>query len=585
MSSNPSVQSIVVQSTSALPLRSVESLKQYVKGILVICNTLIERMLDHPQESVLDRLVRTSLRFDIDAFDWWSVDRKKEKDQFSPGVYAELLCIRSQYGTSSPEEVAELVKNQLTFSGHEHLHLQPIVWAYLLQRLPPFDVHDGLLQIFFHAIPSSYWHANYILPPLFLARDELKICLTGDSRDHDVVDLPTAVETYLYPYIADVILRRFGAVKDSVFHSDPADEFPAPQDPRLYALLTIAGSPSTQTVSIADPYIDTFFGTVIRDIGVYMGVGSSRLYDDPGYDKMPSFRLDCNRYAVLKLLYTLVLSKDFSGSTSMRSEDQSILLVIFLRVLKSTFPRPRFLPDSEDWYTPYMASNFVRIAFQDNPWITRSGPTYLSHFKPAAELATFFFQFPPIIKEVFSHVVSRRLLDQISANRHNAYLELSDALPIIFDAFITGLASNSGISQMSIDYLFESDNLFRACTALVSCDKADSLRRLALLRPANDPAWPECLQKLDTVSERFEWPSFMEKHARTIADFREFVEGGCVGDFGGGYPPGRAPDKEKHLMGLRLMMKSPQKHWHRLRRPRSSGVTAEGTMHNGSKCE
>ncbi|KAG7447397.1 uncharacterized protein BT62DRAFT_892468, partial [Guyanagaster necrorhizus] len=34
MSSNPSVQSIVVQSTSALPLRSVKSLKQHAKGIL-----------------------------------------------------------------------------------------------------------------------------------------------------------------------------------------------------------------------------------------------------------------------------------------------------------------------------------------------------------------------------------------------------------------------------------------------------------------------------------------------------------------------------------------------------------------------
>ncbi len=88
-----------------------------------------------------------------------------------------------------------------------------------------------------------------------------------------------------------------------------------------------------------------------------MAVDSFQLCGD-----IPSFNLDGDRYAVLKLLYTLVSPSEYGGDASVRSHDLRITLVIFLRVLNSTSPRPRFLP--EDWCTPTMTANLVRIAFQ-----------------------------------------------------------------------------------------------------------------------------------------------------------------------------------------------------------------------------
>ncbi len=193
-------------------------------------------------------------------------------------------------------------------------------------------------------------------PPLFLGRDRLKICFTSDRlrRYSGPVRLENAIEEYLSLYVADAIFQYFRDAWDIDFHSDPADEFPAPQDPRLHALLAMAGSPSTRKVPMANPFRDSFFGTVMLNIRTYMDVHKSRLL----HKNFPSFKLDGNRYSVLKLLYTLITSDEFSGA-SMRILDQRITLVTFLRVLHSTSPRPRFLP--EDWCTPSMASNFSKL--------------------------------------------------------------------------------------------------------------------------------------------------------------------------------------------------------------------------------
>ncbi len=93
----------------------------------------------------------------------------------------------------------------------------------------------------------------------------------------------------------------------------PADEFPEPKDPRLRSLLKVAGSPSIQKAYGSIPSIDSLFGTVIRSIGHYMAVDSFELCGS-----IPSFNLDGDRYAVLKLIYTLVSSSEFGGDASVR---------------------------------------------------------------------------------------------------------------------------------------------------------------------------------------------------------------------------------------------------------------------------
>ncbi|SJL11094.1 uncharacterized protein ARMOST_14497 [Armillaria ostoyae] len=551
MSSNPNVQSIVVEAVSALPLNSVASLRHRAKGILEMCHILAFDMWRHPEERKLDRLIRTFFRLTVhDDFFVPLLPPEVERERLSPDIYAELLSILPH--RFHHQEIRNLVNAQFTNWTNSDLRLQPIVWGNLLQKLLPFSPEDGLAQWLFYAIPVTYWRIG-CTPPLFLTSNGLKICLIPE-KDHQAVSLWTAVNKYLYPYVADIILRSHADATDSVYHFGPVDEFPEPKDSRLRSLLKVAGSPSIQKVYGGIPSIDSLFGTVTRSIGHYMAVDSFQLCGD-----IPSFNLDGDRYAVLKLLYTLVSSSEFGGDASVRSHDLRITLVIFLRVLNSISPCPRFLP--EDWCTPTMAATFVRIVFQYDAWASQYEPAhrYNSRLSAAAELVHYFLQFPPVMNEAFSHFVSRRLLGLIASLR-GSDLAWNTGLSMILNAFITGLESdvlNPETFQQSIAYLFEPDNLFTVCAVLLTWGKAHStLRRLALFR-RDDPAWPECLTKLDTIPVQFGVEGYLDSHA--IIDFREFVEGGCVGiygidmddsqtprrDSGGSCPPEDSPSRLK----------------------------------------
>ncbi|KAK0476199.1 hypothetical protein IW261DRAFT_1492439 [Armillaria novae-zelandiae] len=270
-----------------------------------------------------------------------------------------------------------------------------------------------------------------------------------------------------------------------------------------------------------------------------MAVDSFQLYGD-----IPSFNLDADRYTVLKLLYTLVSSREFGGDASVRIEDLRITLVIFLRVFNSTSPRPRFIP--EEWCTPTMTTAFVRIAFQGDAWASQYKPAYgyTSELTTAAELVHYLLQFPPVINEVFSYFVSRRLLGPIASFRGSDFARTHD-LSIILNAFVAGLESNvldPETIQRSTDYLFEPDNLVTVCSVLLTCIRGHStLRCLALLR-RDHPAWSECLTKLDTIPVQFGAEAYLDSH--DIIDFREFVDRGCVGAYGIDKPDSHTPRRD-----------------------------------------
>ncbi|KAK0237117.1 hypothetical protein EDD85DRAFT_836146 [Armillaria nabsnona] len=105
---------------------------------------------------------------------------------------------------------------------------------------------------------------------------------------------------------------------------------------------------------------------------------------------------------------------------------------------------------------------------------------------------------------------------------------------MILNAFITGLESdvlNPETFQLFMEYLFEPESLFTVCVVLLVQHKAHYLRCLALLR-RDDPAWPECLKKLDTFPTHFKVDHFPVNSPRAVSEFRAFVEGGCVGVYG-----------------------------------------------------
>ncbi len=228
MSSNPSVQSIVLQSTSALPLRSVELLKQSAERFSKMDGyDDINNMAIAGQKNIIDCLIRVSLRFSIPESLWWALSQTTERDRLPTETYAEVLCV-DYFNPSRTNEIANLVKAQFIEPSNQWLFLQPIVWAHLLQTLLPFTLESSLIPLFLRMIPMDYWHANYKPPPLF-PKNGMRIHSIS-HQDHCAVSLQDAVYHHLYPDIADAFFEGFAHVEDSIFHPDPAaDEFPTPQ--------------------------------------------------------------------------------------------------------------------------------------------------------------------------------------------------------------------------------------------------------------------------------------------------------------------------------------------------------------------
>ncbi len=233
MSSNPSVQSIVVQSTSALPLKSVESLSYQIPDLPGLCHSALSDLLSEPYENhqgQIDRFTRASLRFPESSFSVGVDDSMQGR--LSQEVYAQLLCFHD----TGREKIRKLF---LSNSSAEGIALQPIVWARLLCRLLPFGPDDrDVTQYLLQAIPSSYWQAEFVCPPLVFEQQGMSIF---NNTGSEAVSLQAAVNNHLYPWVGENIIRGSLNITDSIFNPD---EYPSSQDLRLQFLLTLAGSPS-----------------------------------------------------------------------------------------------------------------------------------------------------------------------------------------------------------------------------------------------------------------------------------------------------------------------------------------------------
>ncbi len=502
MSSNPSVLNIIVQSTSALPLRSVEPLMQYAERFSETYRTVISSMDGiNCQESILDRIIRASFRFNISSFLLRVVDEAMERDGLSTETYAEILCF-DKLSYPYINEIANLVKAQFMESLDKCLCLQPIVWAHLLQTLLPFTLESGLIPLFL-MIPPDYWYAHYEPPPLF-PKNGMKIRSISD-QDPRAVNLRDAVFYHLYPDIADAFFECFKHVKDSIFHPDPATD--ETQDPRLRLLLTLAGSPSIRKMA-TNPSMEDLFDQVLRSIQIYMDLLSIPLNNES------PFKIDSNRYAVLKLLYTLLSLDDFG--TTMMVDSQRTTLRLFLRLLNSTTPRPRFLPS--DWCTPTVASNFTQIAFKGEAWTLSSSNMTLQFVYEFLQLGE------PLANRIFSRFVSGRLLDYVVKLREDEEIVQRYWLLVILGVFVSGVRR----SDAAVAYLFELNNIFAVCAMFIIWKDIPRLHLLAQCCP-DHPVWTECLQKLDTIPEHFELNLVVynrEEILSTVSDFRALFEGG-----------------------------------------------------------
>ncbi|KAK0455565.1 uncharacterized protein EV420DRAFT_1554362 [Desarmillaria tabescens] len=495
VSSNPSVENIVIQSMSALPLKSVDSFKCCIDhtNVPLACTQALEPLLREPDvsvhESKVDRLIRAKLRF-TSSPDILGVPQPA-KDCFSPTLYAELLCIHP----NSREEIRELVISNLKAVDNDPtaLHLQPIVWAHLLQQVS-YYVPDNLevMQMLFTVIPSFYWKAHYV--PITYALETFGMKISYGSGDGEVT-LRMAIQRSLYIYVAEEILHRHMRSEPIIFRQNDSDVL-SYQYSRLRLLLSMAGSRSMRSMPVS-PFTSnqSLFIKIVRGIGDFLGIASP----DKATAAVPLDDID-NRSTVLISLYTLISSFEFDRPLT--PYEQTFALTMFFRVLNSTFPHPSIL--EKNWCMPQLATKSVRIALKD-------------FRNPTHELGTYFFQHTSFTNEALASFVSS-LFEQLRTEIANS------ALRTFLRLIITGLGSEDlgvHIRQKSLEYLHEPDNLFTSCTALIRWDDTKTLRRLALLHPAA-AAWLGCLQRLED--------SGIEESL--VIDFKAFIQAGRVGAFG-----------------------------------------------------
>ncbi|KAK0442216.1 hypothetical protein EV421DRAFT_600584 [Armillaria borealis] len=456
ISSNPSVHNIVVQSLSALPLRSVNSLVSQGESTR---HQSMDSLMSRLEESALENIIRELLRSLDDMRDVPFIKRELSRyiriylrftatpgfiyympavEMLPPGTCAALQSVDIYWyeafsRTSLPDRVITALREGEDSTDKSILCLQPIVWASILRRLHPLGSSINV-SLLLNEIPTSFWHPMFSPPPLVFTsgalrrlsrthiEPEIASILTGlkISSPSPPVDKPVplciAIRTCLYQYVFETIIlghEDIRNIRGSVDYLGPTNEFPEPpQDPKLCFLLQIAGEPSlwdmpkvTGEPNDRYPYSRTLIGRVLLNIGVYLDVNKFSLIDEC----IPSFGLDVNRHAVLKLLYEMISSADFGNGRPAYAKDCRIALLIFLRVLNSTSHRPRFLP--KDWCTPELAAKSVRIAFEDDEWRSCQYEYEVifeednQRFTPATELALHFFSSPPIINQAVGHFV------------------------------------------------------------------------------------------------------------------------------------------------------------------------------------
>ncbi|KAK0448783.1 hypothetical protein EV421DRAFT_1900487 [Armillaria borealis] len=297
-----------------------------------------------------------------------------------------------------------------------------------------------------------------------------------------------AIQRGLYLYVAEVILfqdqlfhMHFG--QRSFFWDDIHINISSPPDSRLNLLLNMASSPSMRSMVFpASPFLDRLYSKIFRGICDFLGVSSYN-------NNTPAVALDTNRYAALKLLYTLISSAELDN---IPLERLNAVWTTLFRVKNSTFPLPSFLA-KDDWFIQ-LATKSVQIAFG---YVSPTSFYHEDYYHTAYELGTYFFQHTSFTNEALAYFVST-LFEQLRKQDGHA-------LSVFLDLIVTRLASEDldvQIRQKSLEYLHEPDNLFTSCTALIIWGHTNTLRRLALLCPQR-PAWPGCLQQLP---QDFEFP-------------------------------------------------------------------------------
>ncbi|KAK0498084.1 hypothetical protein EDD18DRAFT_1350710 [Armillaria luteobubalina] len=220
-----------------------------------------------------------------------------------------------------------------------------------------------------------------------------------------------------------------------------------------------------------------------------------------------------NCLPALKFLHMLITLDKFDNPLTLHK--QASALMMFFRLLNCTSSHPPFL--ETDWCTPQLATKFTQITLRclDSKTYTWWYPN-----KDTFEQATYLLQHTSFTNKMLASFVSN-LFEEFSTQTNHRY-----TLWTFLHLIITKLGSDYKlvcVCHQSLEYLHEPNNLFTSCCVLIHCNDTRTLRHLALLHPEHG-SWPGCIQRLEE--------DYGGRGAWIIAEFKAFIQAGCVGAFG-----------------------------------------------------
>ncbi|KAK0237107.1 hypothetical protein EDD85DRAFT_597931 [Armillaria nabsnona] len=502
MSSNPNVQSIVAQSIGALPLKSVDLLRQHMKGVSLTCVEVInncvgtQTVLEPTQQAKVERLTRAHLRVRRrDDKTWLHISTILDMDYVQPDLFAGIAASTPFWKRG--HEAQEVVRRSLSGSPAERqLRLQPIVWINLLRST--LDARGlGLSRSLLDAIPNHYWRQDWVCPaPVFTVEGEASPFICDSVNYNDALTFQEAVRSSIYPYVANYIIS-YRPPAEVLHHSHSI--LPVAEDRRLRFLLAMITPSSSSWANIQSALMDKMTEYIETNLNV----------DMLPLGFLPCSSLDSNRLAALETLYSLILSDMFGNASVLGWHGQRSALRVFMRLITTTSPLPHHFSDPNKWCTPAVATKFIHVVFDIGSVNDWSSNYQHRDLRTVSEIMGYLFEFSPTANEAYSTFVKMRYFDVIER------LSKPSLPSENLRGFIVGLNSSlldPHVRQEALDYLHEPHSRIVACAALFPGSDESTLRQLAMIRP-DDPAWPARLLHFGSVvtSPRPGCPSAVSK--------------------------------------------------------------------------
>ncbi|SJL12383.1 uncharacterized protein ARMOST_15809 [Armillaria ostoyae] len=471
ISSNPIVQSIAVQSTSCLPLKSTDLIKQK-ESMLESLRQGIEDCIDirtgvrSGMGGDLERCLRACLHLQLPVHSGVLnplinvVMGGLAKENIPSSRTTFLAALRYQGGDD-----ANVIADLLESKSESELAEQPVIWANILCNIltqgGPFhgEIAVNLYKALLNAFPTTYWSFNWVEPAIGFRASamypepgcpDIEIC---DAECDVQANLTSAISSCLYPLLGKLLVYHFSRSAETDTGGEDSSPCWSGVPIPLQVLLSMLRSQHIEDAGL------------LHDVLVHLQLYVTTLTEQEAQVWNPDKRHTCR--TIIRHLYTITRYAIEASSHTVawsQMDNQQLLWDIFVDAL-STSPSlgdPDFVEETSRWW-----------ASADKILLGNLPRQYPSTF---ADM------------HLFENMIPRSL------NHLN----------------VSGMVFLRRILQLATDELFRPINLLIIFQVLVKTRDIQRMKGIGRLRP-NAPAWEVLFTTFDKrTSDVAFWERFVD---------------------------------------------------------------------------